>query len=382
THDRAVQGSDLIAAAPGRSLWVRDDLSPLRQMRAEIAEQEAHLFAPRPAIRYRGGLRNFLHPGVTGREYLSTGPEQVIQRREGKREEFLNAGANPPGGVVVTYWLKEKPEGEVTLTFLDADGNEIRTFSSEEKGSEPKGDESEAKEHKPKKKEPRVPKEAGTNRFVWDLRYPDARDTDPPAILWAGSLRGPLALPGQYQVRLTVNGQSYTQPFEVKVDPRVTVSQEDLQAQFDLLLKIRDKLSETHDAIMQIRDLRSQAREWQQRAKESAEGEAIASVADALITALTEIEEELSQVKAKEIEDPLNFPVKLNNKLAALAAIVDSADAAPTRQSVETYEELTAAIDQHLKRLAEIVERDVTALNAQIREAALPALAPRPREGR
>ncbi|MBX5446764.1 glycosyl hydrolase [Sphaerobacter sp.] len=381
-HDLAVKGSDLIAATHGRSFWVLDDLTPLRQMRAEIAEQEAHLFAPRPAIRYRGGLRNFLHPGVTGREYLSTGPEQVIQRREGKREEFLNAGANPPSGVVVTYWLKEKPEGEVTLTFLDADGNEIRTFTSEETGSEPKGDESEAKEHKPKKKEPRVPKEAGTNRFIWDLRYPDAHDTDPPAVLWAGTLRGPLAVPGQYQVRLTVNGQSYTQPFEVKVDPRVTVSQEDLQAQFDLLLKIRDKLSETHDAIMQIRNLRSQAREWQQRAQGSAEGEVIASAAESLIKALTEIEEELIQVKAKEIEDPLNFPVKLNNKLAALAAIVDSADAAPTRQSVETYEELTAAIDRQLERLAEIVERDVTALNAQIREAALPALAPKPREGR
>ncbi|MDI3341106.1 MAG: glycosyl hydrolase, partial [Sphaerobacter sp.] len=375
-HDLAVKGSDLIAATHGRSFWILDDLTPLRQMRPEIAEAPAHLFAPRPAIRYRSAMSRFREPGKAARDYLAAGAAQVTVRRKGTEEQFLDAGANPPDGVIVTYWLKEKPEGEVTLTFLDADGKEIRTFSSEPQEPPADANGAEHGEQHAKKKEPRVPKEAGTNRFVWNLRYPDARDVTPPAVLWAGSLRGPLAMPGRYQVRLTVGDRSYTEWFEVRPDPRVTVSQADLEAQFNLLLQIRDKLSATHDAIMQIRDLRTQARTWQQRARDLAGGEAIAAAAQALIEELTAIEEELIQVKAKEIEDPLNFPVKLNNKLAALINIVDSADAAPTRQAVETFHELAAAIDAQLDRLAALIERNVTALNRQIHEAALPALAP------
>ncbi|HET9014256.1 MAG TPA: glycosyl hydrolase [Thermomicrobiaceae bacterium] len=372
-HDLAVKGDDLVAATHGRAFWILDDLSTLRQMNDEVAAEPAHLFAPQPVVRYRGGFRRFPEPSEVRRSYVAAGGSPVISYRAGKDEQtFLDAGQNPPSGVVVTYWLKDAPEGEVRLTFLDGQGNEIRSFSSEKPAE---AGTSSGHGHGRKKQDPTIPKKAGANRFVWDLRYPDAHDVDPPAILWAGSTRGPLAVPGRYQVRLTVGDQSYSQPFEVRKDPRIAATQQELETQFALMLRIRDKLSETHDAVTQIRALRAQAEDWSRRAAGQPNGEQVVAAAKALGETLTAVEEELIQVKSKEMEDPLNFPIRLNNKLAALGSIVDTADAQPTDQAQQTYSELAGAIDQQLGELREVLADDVARFNALVREVNLPALA-------
>jgi photosystem II stability/assembly factor-like uncharacterized protein len=416
-YDLLVKDGDLVAATHGRSFWILDDLTPLREMSEEIARQEAHLFTMRPTIRTRPlpgagrspvpGKNYNLGLGAAAAYYETKKPDGTVERT------FLDAGENPPNGVVVTYYLKDAPEGDVTLTFLDGQGNEIKTFSSREGGpgggaSDPRGlgnrtgsPSSEKAEPKPDEEreatsegeegaegeefekdvavlageEPRVPKDAGTNRFIWNMRYPDARKV-PGDASTEQNLAGPVASPGAYQVRLTVNGRSYIQPFQIVKDPRVAATQEDFDAQFELLIQIRDKLSETHDAINRIRNVKTQLDGWIRRAEDQPNAREIAAAARRVKRQLAEIEDELIQTKAKGQLDSINFPTRLNAKLAALTSVVASADGPPTRQSYEVFQELSGKIDEQIRRLDGVIAADIAEFNQQVRTADLPAIVP------
>lgn len=232
-------------------------------------------------------------------------------------------------------------------------------------------DEEENKE----KKDPRVPKEAGTNRFVWNMRYPDPKKIDG-YVSSEAVMSGPVAAPGTYQVQLTIGAETLTEVFEIRKDPRVSATQQDLDAQFELHLSIRDKLSETHDAINTLRNIRLQLEDWERRTKERQDHEVISKTARALKEKLSPIEEELTQSKAKTRQDTMNWPVKLNGKLAWLAAVVASALAAPTRQNYELYEDLSRRIDVQLQQLREIIETDVVAFNDLMSGSGVPAIIP------
>lgn len=379
-HDLVVKDDDLIVATHGRSFWILDDISPLRQLNDEVREARVHLFAPRPVTRF-ASAGGFAHPPTPAKNYRHTGAFIVTYRQEEKPwgekvEKYLDAGQNPPDGVIVHYYMKEKPEGEVTLTFLDADGKTIRTFSSEEKKEEHAGGAgAEGKQKKEEKKEPRVPKEAGANRFVWNMRYPD-----PVKIEGYGAmeslLAGPLAPPGRYQVQLNVGDETYTAPFEIRKDPRIAATQEDLQAQFALLMAIRDKVSEAHNAVKTIRAIRRQVEEWEQRTQGQQIHERILALAKPLKENLSALEEELFQVKVKDQFDALDFPIQLSTKIVDLSVVVASADAAPTRQAEEVFEDLSARLAIQQQRLHELIDTGVAAFNGLIREAALPAVIP------
>jgi hypothetical protein len=226
-------------------------------------------------------------------------------------------------------------------------------------------------------REKRVPAEAGLNRFAWDLRYTDAARF-PGMILWAGETRGPLAVPGTYQVRLTVGGKTMTESFEVRKDPRITTTPTDFAKQFDLLMKIRDKLSETHNAITRIREVRRQLDEMVKRLKDQPGGGPVIEAAKSLVARLTAVEEELYQTKNRSSQDPLNFPIRLNNKLAALGGVVSSADAAPTAQSYVVYEEQVGLINTQLRKLEQLMSTDLAAFNRLAREQNIPAVINRP----
>jgi len=373
-HDLAIKDSDLIAATHGRSFWVIDDLTPLRLLSSSLRNADAYLFPPRPFVRFAtsGGYGS---PADWPKNYQHTGAFVVTYRQEErptgeKVKKYLDAGQNPPDGVVVHYYFKEKPEGEVTLTFLDAQGNVIKTFSSEEKK-----DESKAGDKKKEKKEPRVAKEAGGNRFTWDTRYPGPtkieyyEGIDDPSV-------GPRAVPGTYQVQLKVGKQSYSANFEIRKDPRVESTQEELQAQFDLLLKIRDKVSETNSALNTINSLRKQVDEWEQRAKGHALYEKLTAQGKQVKEKLTAIERELIQPKAKDQLDTLDMPIKLNAKLIALSGAVSSADAAPTRSSYQVFDALVQRLETQFQQLRTVIADDVAAFNKLVQEANLPALVP------
>ncbi len=399
-HDLVVKDSDLVVATHGRAFWILDDITPLRQASQEVQDSPTYLFRPRPAVRFMT-LEGFSRPPTAGKFFRMTGATMitVLQKKKPDGETVninLDAGQNPPDGVIVYYYLKEKPEGKVSLAFLDAQGNEIRMYSSEEKpeqaerasaeesspvapwsesGSEETAPQVEEPQVEKEKKEPRVVKEAGMHRFVWNLRYPDPKKVEG-YVASEAALAGSLVPPGTYQVRLTVGDQSQVETFEVRKDPRVPATDSDLQAQFELRRKVQDKLSETHDAINMIRSIQRQVEDWEQRTRENKDYEAVSKSARSVKEKLTPIEEELIQVKAKSRQDTLNYPAKLNAKLATLAGTIASADAAPTRQEYELFDDLVARIDVQLKRLQEVIETDLANFNRLIRELDVPAVIP------
>ena len=207
------------------------------------------------------------------------------------------------------------------------------------------------------------------------MRYPEAVRF-PGMILWAGQTQGPRIVPGNYQVKLTVDGQTLTETFTVKGDPRLTLSAADYAKQLDLSLKMRDKLTETHNAIIQIRDLKKQVDDLVKRV--GPQSKPIADTGNALIKKLTEVEETLYQTKNQSSQDPLNYPIRLNNKLAALLGVVSRGEAAPNDQSVEVYNDLAAKIDAQLMKLSQIVKTDVPAFNQVVKDQNIPAIVIKP----
>ena len=383
-HDLVIKDTDLVAATHGRSFWILDDITPLRYISEQVQDAPVYLFKPRPAVRFitSWGYSRASAPGIF---YRNTGDIMITARRELKPggemvDRNLNAGENPPDGVLVYYSLKQKPEGEVKLTFLDAQGEQIKSFTSEQAQSQsPKAEdappETPDEEEDREKKDPRVPKEAGMNRFLWNTRYPDPKKVDG-YVASEAVMAGPVTAPGTYHVQLTVADQTLTEAFEVQKDPRVPATQEDLDSQFKLLLKVRDKLSETHDAINTLRNIRQQVEDWEKRTRERKDHEAVSSAARSLKEKLSPIEDELTQSRAKTRQDTMNFPAKLNGKLAWLAGVVASAQAAPTRQQYELYADLAGRIDVQIQRLQEIIDTDVAAFNGLMRESEMPAVIP------
>ncbi len=376
-NDLVVKNDDLVVATHGRSFWVLDDITSLEQYTDSIPQEEAHLFTPAEANHtvFRGGF------------FAPSG----------------NVGKNPPAGAVIDYWLKtslkkpgeektENPSGsgagaakngsdsatseekkkdeapKITLEILDSSGKVIRKYPKKEEAEDEEQEEFRGNENADK-----LPADAGFNRFVWDLRYEGATKV-PHSALWGGDTDGPEALPGKYEVQLTVLGKTYTAPLEIKPDPRLNVSQEDLAKQFDLLIKIRDKVTQTDDAIIQIRDLRDQIKAINARLKDDPRGKAIADAGKALDTKMTAVEEALVQTKAKSDEDVLNFPVRLNNHLVALGGVVGSADTAPTSQSYEVFDMVSKQVDEQLAKWQAIVSTDVLSYNNLMKQQDVPAV--------
>ncbi|MCA1604528.1 MAG: hypothetical protein LC775_03395, partial [Acidobacteria bacterium] len=312
---------------------------------------------------------------------------------------------------VVYYSLKSKPTTDVVLEFLDSAGKSIQKFTARAPRAgapaptsptaspaassqasptptpgvaqvttppaEPQAPSGEESESFGAARQPRVTTDVGLNRFVWDLRYPESARF-PGLILWSGEMRGPRVAPGMYQVRLTVDGQTMSENFEVKSDPRLRTPAADYAKQLEFGLKIRDKVSETHNAIIQIRDVRKQVDDLVKRVAGQPSYKVINDAATALLRNMTGVEESLYQTKNQSSQDPLNYPIRLNNKLAALAGVVSSADAAPTDQSYAIYDELVVQTDAQLARLAQIMRTDVPAFNQLVRDQNIPAVTVKP----
>jgi photosystem II stability/assembly factor-like uncharacterized protein len=360
--DLAIQKreNELVVATQGRSFWILDDLPVLHEMKDAggfNAAGETQLFKPKDSYRMPGGGGFPIGPTAT-------------------------VGRNPANGVVVYYSLKAKPASDVNLEFFDSAGKSVRKFTAKMKGAEgaaptptppPPGEGGGFGSGGA----PAVPIEVGLNRFVWDTRYPDAVRF-PGMILWAGETRGPKMPPGTYQVKLTVEGKTYTENFEIKPDPRVTTTPADYAKQLELGLKVRDKLSETHNAILQIRDVRKQVEDLLKRVTGQPNFKVVNDAGTALNKNLTAIEETLYQTKNQSNQDPLNFPIRLNNKLAALGGVVGSAEAAPTAQSYAVYDEVVAQIEAQLQKLAQLMRTDVPAFNQLVREQNIPAVVVKP----
>jgi len=353
---------ELVAATQGRAFWIFDDLPLLHQMMDAggfAAASGTKLFRPKDTYRMPGG-GGFNLPATA------------------------TIGKNPASGVAVYYSLKAKPTTDLVLEFLDANGKSINKFTTRLPRPGAQG-QAQAEQPQPGGGEEggffggggpaRATTDVGLNRFVWDMRYLEATRF-PGMILWAGQTQGPKIVPGNYQVKLTVEGQTLTETFEVKPDPRLSTTPADYAKQLDLSLKIRDKLTETHNAIIQIRDLKKQIDDLVKRV--GPQSKPIADGGNALIKKLTEVEEALYQTKNQSSQDPLNFPIRLNNKLAALLGVVARSDTPPNDQSFAVYEDLTRQIDAQLAKLSAIVKTDVPAFNQLVKDQNIPAVVVKP----
>ncbi len=340
-HDMVVKEDDLVVGTHGRSFWILDNLTPLHQLTEEVIQADVFLFKPRDSFRMRGS--DFPRPHV---------------------------GQNPPSGSVISYYLKEKPDGVILLEFLDSEGQLIKKFTSKKKDKES----AEAPQGRSRgRRVANVLAEPGMNRFVWDMFYEDAKSV-PGAILWAGRLNGPIAVPGVYRVKLTVGDTSLTESWEWKKDPLLETSQEDFQAQFDLLIKIRDKVTEVNTSINQLRTVRKQIDDLLKKIKDNPDVGEIQEAGKSLKDKLKEVEDVLIQSKSKSGQDPLNYPILLDNKIAALIGVVSSADAKPTDQSYTVFEGLSGKADVQIEKLKAVLEFDLPVFNELVRKADIPAV--------
>ena len=381
--DLAVKEKDLVAATQGRGFWILDDLSPLHQLDVEIAAAPAHLFRPRATHRLRGGTDD--DPGTRGTNppsgvvfHYSLAEE--IGGGEGDDEDGDEEDAKDEEGEGGNHGGDDEPVFRVEI--LEEDGDIIRTLvrkpdEGEEEGGDEDGEDDDAGEELPL-----LTGEKGLNRAVWDLRYPGA-ETFPGLVLWNRFLDGPRAVPGTYRARLTVGEQTSETTFEVLPDPRNSSTQEDYRAQFDFLIRVRDKLTETHREIGRIRDVRRQLDaigKRRRQAKEAETDDPVIEAAAALDEAMTGIEEALYQTKNQSRQDPLNFPIRLNDKLAGLLRLADFGDFRPTDQMEQVREELTGAIDAELAKLDRIWREELPAFNELAAEEGVTAMALPPAE--
>lgn len=317
--DLALKDNDLIVATQGRSFWVLDDLDVLWQSMEAAPRGGLHLFQPHPTVGFGGG----------------------------RGQSSFTQGTNHPAGVRLHFQVPEGAErGE--LTFLDAEGKTIRTFATDA------GD-----------KADKLELGDGLQHFDWDLRHEKADDFDG-LLMWWGTLNGPVSPPGTYTAQLVVDGDTATTSFEILSDPRTDASVEDLQARFDFLQSVRDKVDETHDAIRHMRDTRSQIGALTARLDEEAHAEVIAT-GKRLDSAMVAIEEVLYQTKLKSNQDMLNYPIRLNNKLAHVGSLASMGLYRPTEQMFGARDDITAQIDAQLALWYALRDTDVPALNALIR---------------
>jgi photosystem II stability/assembly factor-like uncharacterized protein len=433
--DLTVKEGDLVAATEGRGFWVLDDLAPLRELAADpgLAAAPVHLFTPRPAYRLAGADQPEKRPnegknpplGVIVDYFLRDAPapgqaplEIEILDREGKLirsftaakpgkpgapgagpqrqpeagKPDLPAGETPPAALAAaaapTGKGAETARGLETGKGAEA-GEEAERGKAEESGEA--GGEVEIASLARPPEEPKPPAEQGFNRFVWDMAYPRAKSF-PGMVLWARDLIAPVATPGAYQVRLTAAGTSATVPFTIVKDPRSSASEAALEAQLRFLLGIRDELDAAHDALRRIGAVHAQIAELgkrlraateEERGKPPADGDRYAAVRKAakdLEAKLTAIEETLYQTKSRSIEDALNYPIRLDDKLNSVASSAATGDYRPTAQAITVRDQLVAAIDAQLAKLSVVLDQDLASFNRLAAGAGVQTLIPpRPR---
>jgi photosystem II stability/assembly factor-like uncharacterized protein len=351
-RDVMIKDNDLVVATHGRSFWILDDISPLRELNSQITDAPVHLFRPATAIRIR---KNQAHD-------TPLPPETP-------------AGKNPPAGAVIDYTLKSVPSGVVALEILDSAGKLVRKYSS----SDPAGklDETQAFPTYWFNPPPPLSKKVGLNRFVWDLRY-----ERPPALRYGYSIaavsgedaimvpQGPLALPGVYQVKLTVDGRSFTAPLQVKMDPRVTVASFALSQQLALEMKIIEGMKESYATVQQINDLRSQLKELQTKL----DGDASAKT---IIDAINSLDKKAAELVAIEQQWPpvgIVSAASLNGALGSLLNLVEGADSAPTTQAVGAFGIYRQLLDTQLAKWTALKAKDLPALNVLLQQRQMPAI--------
>ncbi len=337
-----VAHDDLILSTQGRSFWILDDLTPLRQLDATVASSAMHLYAPRPA--YRG-----------------TNADSLPTRGEWAPDPL-------PGNALIHYYFAQAPAAAVDVEIHDSSGRFVRAFTS---------DSARAAEERL----PRITARAGMNRMRWDLTYAGPETLKGAVISgYSGGVKAP---PGTYRVTLTADGESRTSPLEVHPDPRLTsVTADEYEEQFQLAMAVRDSASSIYDAARLVGSVREQLGSLGERLAEAGFPAGLKARADSLADALTGVEEELRQVKNQSNQDALRYPPKLDNQYLVLYAYVNGVDnysfggpeGRPTAGAYERLEDLNALWAELRARLDVLLDSDLPALNQELERSGVPAV--------
>lgn len=329
-RDLHVRDHNLIAATHGRSFWLIDDLTPLHQLSGEVASSDHYLFKPKDSYRMQ------------------------IARRWGSEN---SVGQNHPDGVIFNYYLKEVEETDtVKLHILEMEGDTIQVFSNQSK-----------------EKKSKLKVKAGGNTLVWDMRYPGFKEFKG-MILYSSPNKGPKAIPGTYQAVLTVNDNSMAQNFNIVKDPRLPNTKEDYQKQFDFLISVRDKVSEAHEAIIQIRKTRKDLEYVKEKVADKPSAKALVERVNALDEKMKVIENAIHMTKNQSYQDPLNFGIRINNRIAFLLADQQRGDYPPTDQAIAFRDEVFKELDEELNKLASLLNEKLPALNQKLAEMGIKIL--------
>jgi photosystem II stability/assembly factor-like uncharacterized protein len=337
-HDLAVKGDDLVIATHGRSFWILDDVTPLREVEAAAAAPTVYLYKPETGYRL----------------YY---PDQVDARPP--------SGQNPPAGVLIDYYLPSAPTGTLSLDIVDANGGVVRHISSV------KSQEAAQPPEWPDQVHPvdTLPVAPGMNRFVWNLRYDDPVQI--PGAFYAGlPPRGPIVMPGDYVLRLSYEGQTHTAPLTIQADPRVKGSLAGLQQKFDLAMEVYHDQDILHRTVNDIRTFKSQVGAALKAGSGTPNGAALTAKGNALLQQASQIEGALMQVNIKGSEANLNFPGMLNEQIYSFAGLLDDADTAPNQQEVDTYAGLHARLGAQLADWNDLVKSKVAPFCGEVRTAA------------
>jgi photosystem II stability/assembly factor-like uncharacterized protein len=317
--DLTIKDNNLIVATQGRSLWIIDDLSVLYQLSSDKKDKNTILYKPKDSYRTKGG------GGF----------------------ESKTAGTNHPNGVITHFYLKnyDKEKDTVAITFFDKKGDSIMSFGTH------------AKEHKLKDLK------KGGNTFVWNMRY-DGAERLKGMILWGANLNGPRAVPGEYKVSLSLNGTLVNQDFKILADPRAETDMNGFQKQFDFVSSVNSTIDKAHKSIKKMRKVSEQLDAFSAQYASDDKVKDIVSKAKEMKKKLIEVEEALYQTKNRSNQDPLNFPIRLTNKLGGVASLSNMDDFPPTDQAIVVSKHLTTKINEQLDLFNTVMSEEVAKFNA------------------
>lgn len=329
--DLALKDNNLVVATQGRSVWIIDDLTVLHQLNNSDSSSDMKLFAPKDSYRTKGRARSAENPS-------------------------LIEGQNHPSGVVTHFYLKnyDKEKDTVQLTYLSMSGDTLANFSTKAK----------------EKKHALSGVEAGGNTHNWDTRGKGAERLKG-MVLWAASLNGAKAVPGDYKVSLSVNGKNQTENFKILPDPRAEVSVADMQKQFDFITDVNTTMDKAHQSIKKIRKINEKLDAFTKQYKDNEATAALVEKAKKMKEGFSEVEKALYQTKNRSNQDPLNFPIRLTNKLGHLNRLVSIDDFPPTDQDIAVKNEMTTKINAQLTAFDKLVDEEMKAFNTEFNQLGL-----------
>ncbi|WBU90862.1 VPS10 domain-containing protein [Cellulophaga omnivescoria] len=317
--DLTIKNNNLIVATQGRSLWILDDLSVLHQLDENTKNATSILYKPKDTYRTKGGS--------------SSRPSKL-------------AGSNHPNGVITHFYINKLEENDnVKLIYFNKKGDTLATFSN-----------------KAKEKNKKLKVKTGGNTFVWDTRGKGAVKLKG-MIFWWASFSGPKAVPGEYKVQLVVNGATQTKDFTIVPDPRAEASIADMQKQYNFITEVNATVNKAHTSIKKMRKITAQLSAFEKQYKDTEATKELVEKAKTMREKLENIEKELYQTKNRSNQDPLNFPIKLTNKLAHINSLIGLDDFAPTDQDIAVKNELTAKINTQLTAFNKVLDDEITAFN-------------------